>query len=87
MRLGRLELRSRSAKCLHYYHYWMDPLLGPCHVRMQTWFPFSVFVCVNGREMLARRMSSEGIAFRQRDNCFSWVEDVARGSGLCWTNR
>jgi hypothetical protein len=80
--LGRLELRSRSAKCLHYYHYWMHPLLGPCHVRMQTWFPFNVFVCVNGREMLARRMSSEGIAFRQRDNCFSWVEDAAHAQAL-----
>jgi hypothetical protein len=80
--LGRLELRSRSGKCLHYYHYWMDPLLGPCHVRTQTWFPFTVFVCINGREMLARRMSGEGIAFRQRDNCFSWVADVARAQAL-----
>lgn len=80
--LGRLELRSRAAKCLHYYHYWMDPLLGPCHVRTQTWFPFNVFVCVNGREMLARRMTSEGIEFRQRDNCFSWVADIPRAQAL-----
>jgi hypothetical protein len=74
---GRLELRTRTGKCLHYYHYFRDPVLGPGHVRLQTWFPFNVFVCVNGREMLANRLSREGMAFRQRDNCFSWVEDVA----------
>jgi hypothetical protein len=47
-------------------------------VRLQSWFPFNVFVCVNGREMLAARMRRNGMAFRQRDNCFSWVEDVER---------
>lgn len=75
---GRLELQTRTGKCLHYYHYFRDPVLGPGHVRMQTWFPFNVFVCVNGREMLANRLTREGIAFRQRDNCFSWIEDVAK---------
>ena len=83
---GRLELQTRTGKCLHYYHYFRDPVLGPGHVRMQTWFPFNVFVCVNGREMLAGRMAREGMAFWQRDNCFSWVEDATRAQGF-WTNR
>lgn len=76
--LNRLELQVKPGKCLHYYHYFRDAMLGPCHVRFQTWYPFSVFVCVNGREMLAQRMTREGMAFRQRDNCFSWVEDIER---------
>ena len=76
--LNRLELQTKPGKCLHYYHYFVDPILGPCHVRFQTWYPFSVFVCVNGREMLAQRMTREGMKFRQRDNCFSWVEDIER---------
>jgi hypothetical protein len=80
--LGRLELRSRTGKCLHYYHYWNDAVLGPCHVRLQSWFPFNVFVCVNGREMLALRLKREGIRFRQRDNCFSWVSDLERAQQL-----
>jgi hypothetical protein len=73
---GRLVLQNRLGKCLHYYHYWQDEALGPCHVRLQTWFPFNVFVCVNGRDMLAGQLDSLGVRYRKRDNCLSWVEDV-----------
>ena len=79
---GLLELQNRPGKCLHYYHYWRDEKLGPCHVRMQTWFPFNTFVCVNGREMLAGELTREGIEFRQRDNGFTWVKDVGRAQQL-----
>jgi hypothetical protein len=74
---GHLVLQNRPGKCLHYYHYWQDDVLGPCHVRLQTWFPFNVFVCVNGRDILAEQLDRLGLRYRKRDNCFSWVEDVA----------
>src|SRR5438445_99684 len=48
----QLELRSQSRKCLHYYHYLIDPRWGWCHVRVQTWFPFNLHVVLNGREWL-----------------------------------
>src|SRR5262249_52528233 len=54
---GLIELQKRPGKCLHYYHYWLDETLGPCHVRLQSWFPFTIFVCVNGREMLAGELT------------------------------
>jgi hypothetical protein len=73
---GHLVLENRPGKCLHYYHYWQHETLGPCHVRLQTWFPFNVFVCVNGRDMLAGELDRLGLGYRKRDNCFSWVEDV-----------
>jgi hypothetical protein len=79
---GFLELQNRPGKCLHYYHYWQDEKLGPCHVRLQTWFPFNAFVCINGREMLAGELARRGIAFRQRDNCFTWVKDLAKAQEL-----
>jgi hypothetical protein len=79
---GFIELQNRLGKCLHYYHYWHDATLGPCHVRLQTWFPFNVFVCVNGRDMLAGELMRQGIAFRKRDNCFSWVSDLERAQQL-----
>lgn len=46
------------------------------HVRLQTWFPFSIQVCLNGREWLERRMQRAGLAFHKQDNCFSWIERV-----------
>jgi hypothetical protein len=78
----RLELVSRQRKCLHLYHYFLHPTLGFMHVRIQTWFPFSVQVCLNGREWLARQMDQEAMAYQRRDNCFPWVEDLARAQEL-----
>jgi hypothetical protein len=78
----RLELRYESMKCLHYYFYVLDRRLGLLHVRLQTWAPFTVHVCVNGREWLARQLMSKGIEFEQRDNCFVDVADVTRAQAL-----
>jgi hypothetical protein len=78
----KLELRSKPSKCLHYYHYFMDPQVGLTYVRLQTWFPFTVHVGMNGREWLARQMDQIGLAYRRRDNCFAWIEDWARAQKL-----
>ena len=78
----RLELRACPRKCLHYYHYWMHPTLGLMHARLQTWFPFTLQVCMNGREWLARMLDREGIGYRKSDNCFRWLEDGKRAQGL-----
>jgi hypothetical protein len=77
-----LDLVPRIRKCLHYYHYWMDPEMGFMHGRIQTWFPFLIQVCLNGREWLSRALDREGIAYRRRDNCFPWIEDVDRAQTL-----
>jgi len=78
----KLELRRKWRKCLHYYHYIIDPKLGFMHVRLQTWFPFSVHVCLNGREWLARQMDTAGLGYVRRDNCFVHLEDVERTQKL-----
>lgn len=78
----RLELVSRKRKCLFVYHYWMHREFGLLNARIQTWFPFSVQVCLNGREWLARRMERAGIPYLRQDNCFPWVEDWKRAQKL-----
>ncbi len=64
------------------YHYQIDPQFGWCHARMQTWFPFYVHVCINGREWLARRMDQAGIRYCRQQNTFPWVEDCHRAQAL-----
>lgn len=64
------------------YHYRMDPRFGWCHARIQTWFPFYVHVCMNGREWLARRMDQEGIRYSRQQNTFPWVQDCRRAQEL-----
>ena len=73
-----LELRSALRKCLHVYHYWKHPQLGFLYARLQTWFPFSVQIGLNGREWLARTMDQQGMKYQKQDNCFTWIEDYAR---------
>jgi hypothetical protein len=77
-----LELLGKPSKCLHYYHYFLDPEVGLCYVRLQTWFPFSVHVGMNGREWLARQMDQAGLRYQRRDNCFAWIDDWARAQQL-----
>ena len=77
-----IHLVLEPRKCLHLYHYFQHEELGLCHVRVQTWFPFTVDLCLNGRDRLARQMDQAGLAYRQRDNCFVWVQDAARAQAL-----
>jgi len=37
---------------------------------------------MNGRQWLARQMDRVGIDYRQRDNCFLWIEDYAAAQKL-----
>lgn len=78
----QLRLVLEPSKCTHLYHYFAHPQFGQLHVRVQTWFPFSVDVCLNGRQWLARQMDQAGIAYKQRDNCFVWIEDCAKAQRL-----
>ena len=52
------------------------------HVRLQTWLPMTIQVCLNGREYLARQMDKAGIGYEQRDNCFTQIEDLPRAQKL-----
>lgn len=80
--LAERGLRLVPRKCLHVYQYRVHPTFGFMNARIQTWFPFNVQVCLNGREWLARQMSASGITFVRHDNCFPAVSDVARASEL-----
>jgi hypothetical protein len=78
----KLELQPRVRKCLFLYHYWIDPIFGFMHGRIQTWFPFSIQICLNGREWLARQMERVGLCYRQRQNCFPWIEKIKKAQVL-----
>ena len=78
----KLELVLETRKCTHLYHYYMHPDFGLMHVRVQTWFPFTVDLGLNGREWLARQMDRAGLRYEQRDNCFVRVSDPGRAQAL-----
>jgi hypothetical protein len=78
----RLELQLKPGKCLHHYFYFQHAEFGLMHVRLQTWFPFQVMVCLNGRLWLARQLDRARIGYVQRDNSFVCIDNVARAQAL-----
>lgn len=86
----QLELRYGQRKCLHHYFYLIDREWGWLNVRLQTWFPFTVQIVINGRERLARQLQKKGLDFERRGNCFVDIADVPLAQQLmnqqCRTN-
>jgi hypothetical protein len=69
-------LKLRPRKCLHLYHYYLHPRFGFMHVRLQTWFPFHIQICLNGREWLACQLREAGSTdFKRHENCFTALGD------------
>ena len=66
-------LKRRPKKCLHVYNYFVHPVFGFMNARIQTWFPFNVQICLNGREWLARQLERRHSDFKRADNCFTWL--------------
>jgi hypothetical protein len=71
-----IAIQRERTKCLHLYHYFNHSQFGLMHVRLQTWFPFTMQVCLNGREWLARDLTKAGIGYLRHDNCIYRAEDL-----------
>ena len=79
---GRPKLVNAWRKCLCLYFYFLDRELGLMHIRIPTWFPFPVQVCLNGHEWLARKLTHNGIAYHKADNAFLWIDNPARAQRM-----
>jgi hypothetical protein len=85
----RFEFAYRPQRTL--YFYLNDRRFGRMFVRIQTWFPWSIQIYVNGHEWLARKLQKRRIRFEQRDNAFLSLDDPRRAqeiadefAGLPW---
>ena len=79
----RLEVVRENRKCLHFYFYYLDREFGFMHVRLQSWFPFTLQVYINGREWLARQLDQRGIAYQRYDNKLTQLADLGTAQALC----
>jgi hypothetical protein len=73
----KLEVTMAPRKCVWIYHYFDDPEFGFGHVRLQTWVPFTVFICLNGRHWLERQLQARGIGYIKDGNCFPWIDNLS----------
>ncbi|MEK7795031.1 MAG: hypothetical protein AAB353_10900, partial [Candidatus Hydrogenedentota bacterium] len=78
----KLRLVLRQRKCLHYYHYFIHPVFGWMNARIQTWVPFRVQICMNGREYLGVQLDRAGLDYVRRDNCFPAIPKLKRAQAF-----
>lgn len=76
------QFKRKFGKCLHLYQYWIDSEFGFMNARIQTWYPFQIQVCMNGREWLSRKLDARGIGYRRDGNCFPEIDDFAQARKL-----
>ena len=72
---GRPSLVNARRQQRVLYFYLLDPELGLIHIRLTTWFPFTVQVCINGHSWLAQQMLKRRLGFTQQDNAFVSLDD------------
>jgi hypothetical protein len=79
---GKTFVRPDSGKCLHYYFYFIDAVVGLVYLRVPTWSPFRLQFYCNGHSWLARQMTAAGIGYTMADNAFVRIDDWPRAQQL-----
>jgi hypothetical protein len=72
---GYPQLQNYQTRCKHLYFYFDDIKFGFMNIRLQTWFPYHIQVCLNGREWLRRCLEHQGIDFLAKGNKFVHIAD------------
>jgi hypothetical protein len=67
---NRPQLINSRRKCLCLYFYLFDRQFGLMHVRIASWFPFSIQIYLNAHEWLAGKLDRCGIGYRKLENAF-----------------
>jgi hypothetical protein len=68
-----LAFKRRPQRVLYYYV--LDREFGLMSIRLETFFPYGIQVHVNGHSWLAQQMQKKRLAYSQRDNAFTRLED------------
>ena len=82
--LGRFFTFSKQPVAVnHYYFYLQDLEWGPAFVKVGTYLPYPVRVCLNGHEWVKQQLRREGIGFESLDNGFLSCEQPERLQAIC----
>jgi DNA-binding MarR family transcriptional regulator len=79
---GKTYLKCSVSKCLTYYFYFIDELLGLCYVRVPTWLPFRLQIYFNGHNWLASKLKEEQLKYKMLDNAFVEIDNWERANSI-----
>jgi hypothetical protein len=74
----RFSFSRQSVAVNQYYFYVQDADWGPAFIKVGTYLPYPVRVCLNGNEWLKQQLRKEAIPFDSLDNGFLWCADPER---------
>jgi hypothetical protein len=77
------EFSRQSVAVNHYYFYVQDQEWGPAFVKVGTYFPYPVRICLNGHEWAKQQARQVGLTFTSLDNGFLSCDDPARLQAIC----
>jgi hypothetical protein len=72
---GLPGLRSDYRRSLVLYVFLMHAVLGLIHVKIETWFPLTMQVYVNGHDFLAKKLDQVGVKHAMHDNAFTRIDN------------
>jgi hypothetical protein len=78
----KLAFKIQTGKCQHFYFYYLHREFGVMHLRLQSWFPFTVHICLNGREWLRQQLDRHQMSYAKKENCFTVVSHLAGAQRL-----
>ena len=77
------DFARRAVWVNHYYFYLQDAEWGPAFVKVGTYLPYPVPVCLNGHEWAKQQARRVGLGFTSLDNGFLACDDPARLQAIC----
>ncbi len=77
------DFSRQSVAVNQVYFYVQDAEWGPAFVKVGTYLPYPVRVCLNGHHWAQQQLRQAGIAFEALDNGFRWCEHPARLQAVC----
>jgi hypothetical protein len=75
--------RDKTVYVNHFYFYLDDEDFGPAFIKVCSYAPWGIKVCINGHEWAKRQMEKAGITFETLDNGFLSCDNPKRLQEIC----
>ncbi|HEY8670078.1 MAG TPA: hypothetical protein VIL63_04495 [Terriglobales bacterium] len=75
--------RDKTVYVNHYYFYIDDADFGPIFIKVCSYAPWGIKLCLNGHEWAKRQLAKQGIAYEALDNGFLSCADAKTLQEIC----
>jgi hypothetical protein len=77
------DFSRQSVAVNHYYFYVQDPDWGPAFLKLGTYLPYPIKLCLNGHEWVKQQLRRASVAVDSLDNGFLACADPIRLQTIC----